>query len=49
MPKLKLLITLPKYSPTTEQVLADPDLQVRLVDEPSAGVHGEIANDWPIE
>ncbi|MCE9591017.1 MAG: D-2-hydroxyacid dehydrogenase [Planctomycetes bacterium] len=46
---LKVLITVPQYEPTLTELRREPGVEFLFMDEPSAGVHGEIENNWPIE
>lgn len=49
MPRLKILVTVPRFDPLTQRLADRPDVELILRDEPSAGVHGEKAGDWPAE
>jgi phosphoglycerate dehydrogenase-like enzyme len=49
MAKLNCLITVKPHDATLAALRARGDLDITLMDEPDAGVHGEITNDWPAD
>lgn len=49
MAKLNCLITVKLHEATFAKLRADDALDIMLMDEPDAGVHGEITNNWPSE
>lgn len=49
MTALKVLVTVPPYEPVLSRLRDTPGVVLDFFDEPSAGAHGEIVNNWPIE